>query len=285
MKHIVITGGTRGIGNGLAEGFLGLGYHVTISGTSETSCRSAFERLSLNSTSQTTGSTGEKSSPLLNTKLTTAVCDVSIPSDIEALWNTATTAAGPPDIWINNAGINQPDRLITELSVEEYERVVSVNLLGTIHATRIVYRNMTAIGDDRPRYIYNMEGFGSDGRTMPGLSIYGTSKRALTYFTASFIKETEGSLVRTCFLSPGMVLTDFLLEPLRAKPEEAARLARIYRILADLPEVVTPYLVRKIDQNTKHGAKIAWLTTQKIIFRFLTAPFAGSHRPDIMSLL
>lgn len=285
MKHIVITGGTRGIGFGLATEFLRLGYHVTISGTSEGSCRSALERLSNSSPAKAQVTPEERTSPLQHTRVTAVVCDVAIPSDIQNLWDTATAAAGPPDIWINNAGINQPDARITELSEEELRRVLEVNLFGTIHAARIVFTSMTALGDQTPRYIYTMEGFGSDGRIMPGLSIYGTSKRALTYFTTAFIKETEGSSVRTCLLSPGMVLTDFLLEPLRARPERAARLARIYRILADLPEVVTPYLAKRIDQNTRHGARIAWLTTPKILFRFLTAPFAGSHRPDIMSLL
>jgi hypothetical protein len=55
--------------------------------------------------------------------------------------------------------------------------------------------------------------------------------------------------------------------------EKWQRQKRIFNILADRVETVTPYLVDGMLKNTKHGAKIAWLTTPKIAFRFLTAPF------------
>ncbi len=122
-------------------------------------------------------------------------------------------------------------------------------------------------------FIYNMEGLGSDGRTTPGLSIYGTSKCAMTYFTDAVVKENEDSPVKIGFLSPGMVVTDLLMGDMDRDGEKWQRQKRIFNILADRVETVTPYLVKHVLENKKHGAKIAWLTTPKIALRFLTAPF------------
>ena len=55
---------------------------------------------------------------------------------------------------------------------------------------------------------------------------------------------------------------------------------RIFNILANEADTVAPFLVQKMIDNTKHGAKIWWLTNWKVIKRFLFAPFS---RRDIVS--
>ncbi|NQT58387.1 MAG: SDR family oxidoreductase [Bacteroidetes bacterium] len=266
MKTIVITGGTRGIGRELALEFLKKEYKVVVSGTRESTINAAKSYFS---------------SAGFSDQISAFQCNVSNPEEIIGLWESAEAFLGRVDIWINNAGINQPDKPVAKLEAGDIDTVLSVDLNGTIQATRIVFNNMSKQGGG---YIYNMEGFGSDDRTRTGLSIYGTAKRAVTYFTKAFIHETTGSPVKTCFLSPGMVLTDFLLKPLRDNPEQAEKLEHIYTILADLPEVVTPYLAEKIDKNTKHGAKIAWLTSGKVMLRFLTGG-RRKNKPDIGKLI
>ncbi|MBC8452488.1 MAG: SDR family oxidoreductase, partial [Spirochaetes bacterium] len=251
MKTVVITGGTRGIGRGLALEFLKKGYKAVISGTRESTIADAESFFH---------------SAGFSDHIAAYICNISNPDEISGLWKYAAAFLGHVDIWINNAGINQPDKPVSELEAQDINHVLSVDLIGTVNATRIVFNAMCKQGTG---FIYNMEGFGSDDRTRTGLSIYGTAKRGLTYFTKAFIAETKDSPVKTCYLSPGMVLTDFLLKPLRDRPEQAEKLGHIYTILADLPEVVTPYLVEKIATNKKHGAKIAWLKTGKAIFRFL----------------
>jgi hypothetical protein len=77
-----------------------------------------------------------------------------------------------------------------------------------------------------------------------------------------------------------MVLTDLTLGPLRKDPANSGQIIRIYNILANEPDTVAPYLVRKMIENRKNGAKISWLTTGKIIRRFMLAPFS---RRDIVS--
>jgi len=266
MKTVVITGGTRGIGRGLALEFLKKGYKVAISGTRESTIEDAKRYFN---------------SAGFGDHIAVYPCNVSNPNDIVGLWKNAEAYLNHIDVWINNAGINQPDKPVAELEAKDINNVLAVDLNGTINATRIVFNAMCKQGGG---FIYNMEGFGSDDRTRTGLSIYGTAKRAVTYFTKAFIAETKGSPVKTCYLSPGMVLTDFLLKPLRDDPDQAEKLGRIYTILADLPEVVTPYLVEKIDTNTKHGAKVAWLTSGKVMLRFLTGG-RRKNRPEIEKLI
>ena len=72
MTHVVITGGTRGIGEGLVEEFVLRGCHVTYSGTSDRSVTSSSEIFS------------EKLKPGM---FKGVVCDVRKPSEIETLWD------------------------------------------------------------------------------------------------------------------------------------------------------------------------------------------------------
>jgi hypothetical protein len=77
-----------------------------------------------------------------------------------------------------------------------------------------------------------------------------------------------------------MVLTDMLIDPLKKNPENKKQLTRIYNILANDLETVTPFLVKKMINNKKNGAKIAWLTSGKVAMRFLFSPFS---RRDVVS--
>lgn len=113
---------------------------------------------------------------------------------------------------------------------------------------------------------------------MPKLLLYQLTKRALKFMTTGLVQATEDSPVNIGYLSPGMVATDLLREGY--SPSEWERVKRIFNILGDRVETVTPYLVEQILANNQHGARIAWLTTPKIIWRFATARF---RKRDIFS--
>lgn len=125
--------------------------------------------------------------------------------------------------------------------------------------------------------IYNIEGYGSNDAKMLGLSIYGTSKRAITYFTEALAKESEerntGVIVGK--LSPGIMITDFIRTALGNK--EAINLSektkKVYNILGDYPNVVADFLVSKILNNTQNNVKFEWLTNKKAAWRFMTSSF------------
>ena len=87
-KAIVITGSTRGIGKGLAENFLKLGAKVAISGTRAED----VERL-----------VSELAAQFGASNVAGAACDITNPTDLEDLWQTAENAFGSVDIWISRS--------------------------------------------------------------------------------------------------------------------------------------------------------------------------------------
>jgi NADP-dependent 3-hydroxy acid dehydrogenase YdfG len=114
-----------------------------------------------------------------------------------------------------------------------------------------------------------MEGFGSDGNTMPRYAVYGGTKYALRYITKVLVKECKDTCVQMCYISPGMVVTDMLIAPDAPKDPEWPRKRKIYNILADTVETVTPWLVESVLATNKNGAAVRWLTPRKVIGRFL----------------
>ena len=105
------------------------------------------------------------------------------------------------------------------------------------------------------------------------MTFYGTSKRAVTYFTKSAALEMKDTPVKIGLLSPGMVITELLLSSLPEDQNARERVYKFYNILADKPEVVTKFLVKKILKNRKNSASIKWLTTAKASFRFFKSIF------------
>lgn len=255
-KVIVITGSTRGIGFGLAEAFLGLGCQVVVSGRFQESVQSAVEQLS--------------SRHALDNILG-QLCDVADYSQVEELWKAGKDQFGRIDIWINNAGVSHPQASFWEQPLEEIYAVVETNIFGTMYGTRVALREMLAQGYGA---LYNMEGLGSDGRIVDGLAVYGSTKSALRYLNRSLEKQLEGMPVIVGSLSPGMVVTEMLTKQYDNRPpEEWERAKRIFNILAERVENVTPWMAEQILKNEKSGVRITWLSRSKTLFRFITAPF------------
>ena len=122
--------------------------------------------------------------------------------------------------------------------------------------------------------IYNVEGHGSNDAVIPGLSIYGTAKRGITYFTIALAKEIEKMEkdIIVGRLSPGIMITDFLINSFRNKRMKLSdKNKKIYNILGDYPDVVAKYLVNKIINNNDNNVRINWLTNGKAMFRFMTS--------------
>ena len=124
--------------------------------------------------------------------------------------------------------------------------------------------------------IFNVEGHGSNDAIIPGLSIYGTAKRGVTYFTMALAKEIESvnASVMVGRLSPGIMITDFLVNAFRNKKMKLSeKNKKVYNILGDYPDVVAKYLVKKMIENTNNNVKINWLTNRKAAWRFMTCMF------------
>ena len=250
---VVITGSTRGIGYGLALAFLARDCRVVINGRSQAAVTRAVTALTAIYTAD---------------RIFGQSADITDPAQVQALWDGANRHFGRIDIWINNAGLENRQLALWEVPPTEIQAVVDTNLSGTIYGCQVAIRGMRAQGSG---HIYNMEGFGSEGRIQKGITPYATTKYAIAYLTKALVAETTGLPVRVSTLNPGMVLTDMLLDNIPA--ERQANAKRIFNILADRVETVAPWLAQRILENDKAGARIAWLTTPQIFMRFLLARF------------
>lgn len=259
MKTVVITGSARGLGFEMAKVFKRNNINVVISDLYEENLKKAKEELSKIES---------------DSKVEYCICDVTKTNDILKLIEFTKEKFKMIDIWINNAGVNQPEKAIWKLTEEEINLVLDVDLKGTIIASKLVMEEMIKAGSGS---IYNIEGYGSNDTKMLGLSIYGTSKRAITYFTEALAKEVNERNLNIIIgkLSPGIMITDFIKTALgnKEKINLSEKTKKVYNILGDYPDVVAEYLVSGILKNTKNGVKIEWLTNKKAAFRFMIACF------------
>ncbi len=257
MQTIVVTGSTRGIGRGLATEFLKRGHRVVVSGRSHASVDPAVAAL---------GDLGE---------VLGQPCDVADLTACHALWDAAVACFGRVDIWINNAALAPDHALFADADPGQIGAAVDTNLTGTMYGTQVALNGMLAQGGGK---IYTFEGFGSNGSTSPGLTVYGATKYAVRYFTNALAKEYADSPVLIGSLSPGMVPTDLLVYSSRSQdPQQWEKSKRIMNILGDKVETVTPWLVEQALANTKNGARIEWLTKAKAMRRFLLPGYKNRH--------
>jgi len=254
-KHIVITGSTRGIGYGLAEAFLSRRCSVAISGRSNEAVEKAVANL---------GSRYEAE------RVFGQACDVTVPEQVQVLWDRSIETFGKVDIWINNAGTSGEQGLVWELPALAVQAPITTNILGSIYGAQVAMKGMLAQGFGA---IYNMEGMGSDGRKHAGLTLYGTSKYAIHYFTESLAIEARQTPVIVGALSPGMVITDLITDRYEGRPDELERAKKIFNIIADKVENVTPWLADRILTNQKNGAILAYSSSWKLLWRFISQPF------------
>ena len=261
MPTVVITGSARGFGLCQAKKFKASGYHVVISDIQEQNLKKALEELN-------------RINPE-TTKAISTVCDVTRLEDLESLWNCAVNAFGTVDIWINNAGVNSPDKPVCDLTDKEIAFILDVDLKGTVYGSKVAFAGMRRQGFGQ---IYNVEGYGSNDAMMTGLTMYGTAKRAVTYFTRSLARESHDlteDRIKVCRLTPGIMITDFITHANgdATTIELPEKTKKVYNILGDYPETIVDYVVPRMIANTKNDGNIVWLTGARAFGRFLTAGF------------
>lgn len=260
MKTVVITGSGRGLGFEMAKRFRSAGLNVVLNDINAERLAQARAELELQpGAGRVVGHAG----------------NAAVFSELQRMAAFAVQEFGGVDIWINNAGVNQPMKAVWELTAEEIGLLVNVDLQGAILGCKAA---MEVMAPRARGAIYNIEGYGSNDAMMLGLNMYGTTKRAVTHFTQAFAKESEerstGVLVGR--LSPGIMITDFTVRALGDKeaidlPEKTKK---VYNILGDYPDVVADFLVGRMLTNVKNNAHIEWLTGRKAMWRFMTAGFS-----------
>jgi len=256
MKIVVITGSTRGIGLALAQAFLERGCSVVVSGRKQADVDAVVASLA---------------ESFEASRVAGKACDVTQPQQLQGLWDAAVERFERVDVWINNAGIAHGQAMLWEHDMDLFGRIAATNLAGAMSGCSVAIRGMLTQGGGA---VYNMEGLGSDGRTVDGMIPYGATKRALRYIDDAIVKELAGTPVIAGSILPGMVVTDLLLAGLEGPPEKVAQAKKIFTILADRTETVTPWIADRVLANTRNGARISWLTNTKAAWRFMSAPFS-----------
>jgi len=135
QRHALITGGSSGIGLGIATGLIARGWNVTIVARDKTRLAQAAAQLS-----------EQRVSP--QQQVLSLVADVAERAAIEAAVNEAVARSDGPDMLVTSAGICEPGR-VEDLPVEVFEQTIRTNYLGSLYAVLACLPAMRSRGHGR----------------------------------------------------------------------------------------------------------------------------------------
>ncbi len=185
MKHVFITGCTRGLGLEMARGFASRDWIVSGCGTNLEAVAALSEEL------------GAQHRILR--------CDVSDPDNLAAFAADILSNPGPPDLLINNAAVINPNAPLWEVTPEDFSRVIDVNLKGVHLVLRAFLPAMMARGTG---VVVNFSsGWGRS--TSPEVAPYCTTKWGIEGMTQALAQELPKGLAAIA-VNPGIIDTDML---------------------------------------------------------------------------
>ena len=261
LDCVVITGSSKGIGLGLAKAFLSLGWAVVISARNEEQIQQTIQQLTEQFESK---------------NILGLCCDVTQKDQLQQLWNTAIQHFGRINVWINNAGNCHATQAFIGMTEYELNSVLQTNLLGTMLGSQIALQGMLKQGFGQ---IFNMEGWGSRGEWSAGMTVYGTTKRAISYFSQALYSESKSTPILVGTLSPGMVATDLLISSWQnGNVQNWKKMKRLFLFIIDPPEKVCAYLAQGIINNKKTNVRIVWMTPWRLLIRFFQ-PYYWRRNP------
>jgi NAD(P)-dependent dehydrogenase (short-subunit alcohol dehydrogenase family) len=202
----VITGGASGIGLAAAMRFAALGMKVCIADIGADRLKDAATRLS-------------SLAPGGAANVMSATVDVSRADDVAELETAVRQKFGGTDILMNNAGIQPGSKMFGPL--ENWQRILGVNLWGIIHGSQIFAPHMIEHG--RPGLIINT-GSKQGITTPPGDPAYNVSKAGVKAFTEALqheLRNTPGCQVSAHLFIPGFVFTGLTARGRAEKPAGA----------------------------------------------------------------
>jgi len=182
LQRVLVTGGSRGIGKAIVSGFINSGCQVAF----------IYEK-------------NDKAADdvVIETGAYAIKCDVSDPYLVSAAVESAVEAMGGIDVLVNNAAISQIG-LLSDMSDDEWARIMGVNLSGTFYVTREVSKYMIAQHGGRIINIGSMW-----GKTGASCEVaYSATKAGIRGFTKALAKELGPSGVTVNCIEPGLINTD-----------------------------------------------------------------------------
>jgi NAD(P)-dependent dehydrogenase (short-subunit alcohol dehydrogenase family) len=185
MKHVAITGVSRGLGRAMAIDFAAAGWSVSGCGTDATALKALADELGPEHFLQ--------------------VCNVTDPAAVEAFAAALTKRFGAPDLLLNNAATINPNKMLWKVSAQEFGRVVDVNLKGVHNVIRSLLPAMIERG--KGVVVNFSSGWGRS--TSPEVAPYCATKWGVEGLTAALAQELPNGLAAVA-LNPGIIDTRML---------------------------------------------------------------------------
>jgi NAD(P)-dependent dehydrogenase (short-subunit alcohol dehydrogenase family) len=182
----IVTGGSRGIGLGIAKAFAQAGAHVVLTARTENTLRDAAADI------QAAGGSAEY-----------FAFDAADLDAGQQVVEQVATAHGRLDILVNNAGLNFREPA-AEITVENFDRVHAVNLRGPLFLARAAGNVMLAQGTGKIINIASLSSF----LGLAKLASYATSKAAILQMTKVMATEWAERNVQVNAIAPGFIVTD-----------------------------------------------------------------------------
>ena len=206
-KVVIITGGSRGIGRATALAAAARGFRVVVGYASNQAAANEV-------VSQIERSNG---------KAMAVKCDVGFEGDILALFESADKF-GTLGALVNNAGIvDQSGVRVDEMSAERIQRMMAVNVTGSILCAREAVKRMSTRHGGQGGVIVNLSSVAAKLGAPNTYVDYAASKGAIDSFTIGLGHEVAGEGIRVAAIRPGLVDTD--IHASGGEPDRAHRLA------------------------------------------------------------
>lgn len=188
-KTCVVTGGSRGIGRSIAEELGRAGGDVVVNyHRSEAAAHEVVDSI------EASGS-----------RAIAVQGDVSVMEEMEAMGEATHQAFGPAEVLVNNAGITA-DRAFKNMTREDWDSVVSVNLGGVFNCTQAYFDDVRAADEGRVINISSIVGLKGNY----GQANYAATKSGLFGLTHTLAVELARSGTTVNCIAPGFVKTDML---------------------------------------------------------------------------
>ena len=187
-KVAIVTGGTKGIGRGIAEALIGEQANVCISARKEGEIEEATESLNKLGGGKAIGFT----------------CDVRDHAEVKLLFERVASQLGGLDVLVNNAGIGT-FAPVEEMSPEDFRAVLETNLFGVFYCCHQAIPLMKNRGGG---YIINISSL-AGANPHPRMAAYNASKFGLNGFSEALMQEVRYDNIKVSYIMPGSVNTAF----------------------------------------------------------------------------